>query len=258
MSASCLCWRSWWAFKLDGTRSPEYQRRRVREAVEIYRRKGTIPAMRRDLAALGWQGELEETFRSALRLNARSRRGRSKLPGLVFSLGVFRVLCQEPDGRAAPGLGLSSPGRHALFLAADAGSNSWKAAQISVRPTRFGSPDSVGLYGRGLCPGPFIPGFLPSPDQQAARPRVHAADQHGRNVAGNRPGRVKVARFHGRQDRMRLNQRMLNDRRLSEHQRRGRTAFRSARPSTPAGIISRRVLQSRFGLGDERISIVML
>ena len=79
--------------EVDGTCSPDCQRRRVREAIEIYRRKGTIPAIERDFDALGWQGELQETFRSALRLNARSRVSSAKLPGLVFSLGVFRVLC---------------------------------------------------------------------------------------------------------------------------------------------------------------------
>ena len=79
--------------EVDGTCSPDCQRRRVREAVEIYRRKGTTPAIERDFDALGWQGELQETFRSALRLNARSRLSKAKLPGLVFSLGVFRVLC---------------------------------------------------------------------------------------------------------------------------------------------------------------------
>lgn len=42
--------------EVDGTCSPDCQRRRVREAVEIYRRKGTIPAIERDFDSLGWQG----------------------------------------------------------------------------------------------------------------------------------------------------------------------------------------------------------
>lgn len=77
--------------RYDGTDTPENQRRLIREAVEIYRRKGTIPAIDRGLASIGWEGQIEETFRSALRLNSRSRLSSAKLPGNVFSLGVYRV-----------------------------------------------------------------------------------------------------------------------------------------------------------------------
>ena len=45
------------------------QRRLIREAVEIYRRKSTIPAISRSLIDIGWQGRIEETFHKALRLN---------------------------------------------------------------------------------------------------------------------------------------------------------------------------------------------
>ncbi len=60
----------------DATR----QRRLIREAIEIYRRKGTLPAIGHALADLGWQGHIEETFRQALRLNRRAVVGRVKLP----------------------------------------------------------------------------------------------------------------------------------------------------------------------------------
>ena len=77
--------------RYDGTDTPENQRRLIREAVEIYRRKGTIPAIGRSLTSIGWEGQIEETFCSALRLNSRSRLSSAKLPGNVFSLGVYRV-----------------------------------------------------------------------------------------------------------------------------------------------------------------------
>ncbi|MCK7511783.1 MAG: hypothetical protein MZV70_52210 [Desulfobacterales bacterium] len=38
-----------------------------------------------------WEGRIEETFRKALRLNRRSVVGRAKLPGLIYSLGVYRI-----------------------------------------------------------------------------------------------------------------------------------------------------------------------
>ena len=173
----------------DGTRSPEYQRRRIREAVEIYRRKGTIPAIRRDLAALGWQGELEETFRSALRLNARSRVGRSKLPGLVFSLGVFRVLCKNQTNGLRQALVFHHPAGTRCFWLQLLDEYMDGGADMRFDQARFDPPDRAGLHGRSLCPGPLVPGFVPPPDQQAARPRIHAADQHGRNAARNRTGR---------------------------------------------------------------------
>ena len=57
------------------------QRRLIREAVEIYQRKGTIPAIRRSLVEIGWEGRIEETFRKALRLNRRSVVGRASGSG---------------------------------------------------------------------------------------------------------------------------------------------------------------------------------
>lgn len=67
------------------------QRGQIREAIEVYRRKATIPALSRSLTDLGWQGEIEETFRTALRLNRRATVSRAKLPGQIYSLGVYRI-----------------------------------------------------------------------------------------------------------------------------------------------------------------------
>ena len=78
-------------YGFDPTRDPDVQRREIQEIVEQYRRKGSIPAIRRALINVGWQGEIEETFRSALRLNKRSVIARAKLPGELYSLGVYRI-----------------------------------------------------------------------------------------------------------------------------------------------------------------------
>lgn len=78
-------------YSFDPTRDPDVQRGEIQEIVEQYRRKGSIPAIRRALINVGWQGEIEETFRSALRLNKRSVITRAKLPGELYSLGVYRI-----------------------------------------------------------------------------------------------------------------------------------------------------------------------
>ena len=77
--------------RFDPTVNAAAQRRLIREAVEIYRRKSTIPAIGRSLVDIGWEGRIEETFHKALRLNRRSVVGRAKLPGLIYSLGVYRI-----------------------------------------------------------------------------------------------------------------------------------------------------------------------
>ena len=77
--------------RFDRQADAEAQRRDIREATEIYRRKGTLPAIGRALADHGWSGRIEETFRQALRLNRRGVVGRSKLPGRVYSLGAYRL-----------------------------------------------------------------------------------------------------------------------------------------------------------------------
>jgi len=78
-------------YACDPTRDPDIQRREIREATESYRRKGSIPAIERSLADLGWEGRIDETFHSAIRLNKRARVSEAKLPGRIHSLGVYRV-----------------------------------------------------------------------------------------------------------------------------------------------------------------------
>lgn len=237
----------------DATRSPEYQRRRIREAVEIYRRKGTIPAMRRDLAALGWQGELEETFHSALRLNARSRVGRSKLPGLVFSLGVFRVLCKNQTDGLRQALVFHHPaGTRCFWLQLldefmDGGADMRFDHLDVVRRTALAFMDEAFVLGRSslgscrhLTNKQHVREFIQLTSTVEMSPEIEHSV-------------VKLARFHGRQDRMRLNRRMLNDRRLSN------TGLRENRASFCTPIYTGRdyqqeVLQSRFGLGNDRLN----
>ena len=48
--------------RFDPLADAQTQRKLIREAVEIYRRKGTIPAISRSLTDIGWQGGIEETF----------------------------------------------------------------------------------------------------------------------------------------------------------------------------------------------------
>ncbi len=76
---------------LDPATRTDTQRRAIREAIAKYRRNATMPAMRRDLERVGWQGRVNETFRHALRLNRRAVVNQRKLPGQLFSLGVYRV-----------------------------------------------------------------------------------------------------------------------------------------------------------------------
>lgn len=78
-------------YRFDPTRDPDTQRREIKEIIEQYRRKGSIPAIQRALTNIGWRGEIEETFRKALRLNKRSITNNAKLPGKLYSLGVYRI-----------------------------------------------------------------------------------------------------------------------------------------------------------------------
>jgi phage tail-like protein len=75
----------------DPFATPESQRRTIREAIERYRRIGTLLELQRELRTLGWQGEIRETHRQVLRLGTRSRLNRQKLPGQRYNLGVYTV-----------------------------------------------------------------------------------------------------------------------------------------------------------------------
>lgn len=75
----------------DPTLDPAPQRRDIREAIERYRRLGTLGGLRRELQAVGWQGEIIETHRQVMRLGTRSTLRRQKLPGQRYNLGIYGV-----------------------------------------------------------------------------------------------------------------------------------------------------------------------
>lgn len=81
----------------DPTLDPAPQRRAIREAIERYRRLGTLSGLRRDLLAMHWQGEIIETHRQVLRLGTRGRLNQQKLPGQRYNLGIYGVTGIAPD-----------------------------------------------------------------------------------------------------------------------------------------------------------------
>ncbi|MDX9897037.1 MAG: hypothetical protein RBS34_16420, partial [Desulfofustis sp.] len=196
---------------------------------------------------------LEETFRSALRLNARSRVSRSKLPGLVFSLGVFLVLCKnQTDGL-----------RQALVFHHPAGTRCFWLQLLDEcmeggDGLRFDHADAVRRTALAFMDESFVLGHtsLGSCRHLTNKQRVREFMQLTSTVEmlpEIEQAMIRVVRFHGRQDRMRLNRRMLNDRRLPN------TGVREERVSfcTPIFIgreYQQEVMQSRFGLGSDRLN----
>ncbi len=79
----------------DPTRDPESQRREIKESVDRYRRNGTKESIRRSLERAGWRGNVDETYRSRLRLNSKGVLNVQKLPGKIYSMGVYQVECRN-------------------------------------------------------------------------------------------------------------------------------------------------------------------
>ena len=79
-------------YPLDPTAPAELRRRMIREWVEWNRRRGSIPAIRRDLEAIGWTGRIEETFREMVRLNYRGNLNEMRLAGPVYNNAVYRIV----------------------------------------------------------------------------------------------------------------------------------------------------------------------
>lgn len=100
----------------DGTTSLESQRRDIVEAVDGYRRKGTIPAIRRSLKTLGWMGHLNETYRKTLRLNHHARPCQNYLAGDLYNQAVYQVESWNHIRNLQNGLGKHHPaGTKAFF-----------------------------------------------------------------------------------------------------------------------------------------------
>ncbi|MDF7806205.1 phage tail protein [Pontiellaceae bacterium B12219] len=194
----------------DGTDAPNNQRRLIRESIEIYRRKGTLPAMDRSLSAIGWEGNIEETFRRALRLNARSRLNAARLPGQVFSLGAYRVHSFNLAEGVREALSFHHPaGTRAFFL-------QWLASFIELTTDlKFENAAHIRRVALAFLDDTFVLGRsqLGSCDHLTNKQQVFNVLQLTSTVemapeidrAAN-----KVSRFHGRQDRLRLNAKRLN------------------------------------------------
>lgn len=75
----------------DPTASPAPQRQRIQEAIERYRRRGTVSGFAHELRQLGWGGQIVETFRSVMRLNHRSKLNHQKLPGRRHNHGIYGI-----------------------------------------------------------------------------------------------------------------------------------------------------------------------
>lgn len=91
-------------------------RKRLKLAVETYRRLGTMPSLDFDLRVAGIEGEGQETYPFALRLGFRARLGATKLPGRVYGLGVYRVLTSSPLPQVREVAMRSHPAGKKLFL----------------------------------------------------------------------------------------------------------------------------------------------
>jgi phage tail-like protein len=241
-------------FKDDGACSPDCQRRRVREAVEIYRRKGTIPAIERDFKALEWQGELQETFHSTLRLNARSRLSNAKLPGQVFSLGVFRVLCLNQTEGLRDALLFHHPaGTRCFWLQVllewiEDGALLDLGHANAVRRIALAFLDETFVLGRSS-----LGSYRHLTNKQKAWELLQLTSTTTMMPEIDRAA-VKVSRFHGRQKRMRLNRRTLNDWRLPYTRVAGDYRVDFCTPLYTGRDFEGDVLESGFGLGEDQLN----
>ena len=178
--------------RFDPTADVSRERRAIREAVERYRRKATIPAIRRTLAPLGWKGEIEETFRKALRLGQRSRLNQQRLPGLVYGFGVWRIRSTDslglgPAVRAA--LPFPSPGRDAGLLprprhGMERGGCRHGGGRPGLRPK-----DRLRRHAASLCPQPLAPQRRRPADALGANRDLPRSLRRGNRAAPSRAGR---------------------------------------------------------------------
>ncbi|MBT8340730.1 MAG: hypothetical protein HKP58_12520 [Desulfatitalea sp.] len=220
------------------------QRRLIREAVEIYRRKGTIPAVGRSLNAVGWQGRIEETFRKALRLNRRSTVGRAKLPGMIYSLGVYRIESDNIVQGVRAGLDFHHPaGTKVFFL-------QWLSSLLSMESDFEAAIKKVV---EGVCLGHLHETFVVN--HNALNTDYHLTRKnktwglwritHGTTLMQDvEHAAVCISRWHGRRRQFRLNTANLNDERLpnlwiSERRAAFCCEIETKLQETPAGVFIR-------------------
>jgi len=201
-------------YRFDPTRDPDTQRREIQEVIEQYRRKGSIPAIRRALINVGWQGAIEETFRGALRLNRRSVITRAKLPGELYSLGVYRFESRSIVPALREALAPQHPaGTRVFFL-------QWLLSQESMEEGFFAAlRRTVALHSTGRVHDMFVVGrrLLNSDHRLTKRQTTWSCWQitHQSTLAqGFERAGVTINRWHGRAPGRKLNDFALNAERL--------------------------------------------
>jgi len=201
-------------YRFDPTRDPDTQRREIREIAERYRRKSTIPAIERGLINVGWQGEIEETFRKALRLNNRSVANHAKLPGRIHSLGVYRVECRNLIPGVRTALVEHHPaGMKVFFL-------QWLLSQESMEDCLIAElRRTVALHSTGRIHDVFVVGrrLLNSDCRLTKRQTTWSyweITHQSTLLQGFEKAGVVINRWHGRTSGHRLNGFVLNAERL--------------------------------------------
>jgi phage tail-like protein len=201
-------------YSSDPTQNPDTQRRDIRETVERYRRKSTVPAIERGLINVGWQGEIEETFRKALRLNKRSVANHAKLPGRIHSLGVYRIECRNLVPGVRTALVEHHPaGMKVFFL-------QWLLSQESMEDCLIAAlRRTVALHSTGRIHDVFIIGRrLLNSDYRLTKRQTTWSQwqitQQSTLRQGFESAGVIVNRWHGRMPGHKLNSFALNTERL--------------------------------------------
>lgn len=201
-------------YSFDETLDPDTQRREIAEIIEHYRRKGSVPAIWRSLTNVGWEGEIDETFRSALRLNKRSITNHAKLPGRIHSLGVYRVECRNLVREVRSALAEHHPaGMKVFFL-------QWLLSRESMEDDLLAALSrTVSLHSTGRIHDVFVVGRrLLNSDYSLTKRQTTWSHWHITQQSTLRQGfqsaGVIINRWHGRTPGHKLNDFALNAERL--------------------------------------------
>lgn len=125
-------------------------RKLLKLAVETYRRNGTFPSLAFDLRVAGLEGETEETFHQALRLNRRAKLNTAKLPGRVYGLGVYRVATSSPLPEVKAVARQSHPAGRKLFLMQRFRDHLDEGVNVSVKANATVRRSLIAYAGDGL------------------------------------------------------------------------------------------------------------